>query len=275
MNDVDMYSKWNQGHQGQYHVQFAQYNGCVFWSDNPYISDLESRTNYTLYYSAELPLCYSNIPENTFKAFYCAYGVKNDPNWSNPVYKESFAAATWATQVFSYYGAHFIGVYNMSGSSFDITLPKDCRGLMYWAPNIKHAGVFDAINTTTFGAKSGSWRDAFGGCSLLSIIYIKNLKASVNFSWSPIEIESLEFMIENAANTSAIKIYVSPYTWYKLTDDLKTSASNKNITIELISTNYQDDYRFSKALYKHSQELTDDEKDQIHDNLDLSWEEYD
>lgn len=156
MNDVEMYSKWNQGNQGRYNVQFAQYINCVFWSDNPYVSDLASRTNYTLYYSEQLPLCYSIIPENTFKSFYCAYGVKNDPNWSNPIYRESFAAATWATQVFSYYGAHFIGVYNMDSSAFNIPLPKDCRGLMYAAPNIMHAGVFDASKTTNFGAKSGS-----------------------------------------------------------------------------------------------------------------------
>lgn len=30
MNNEDMYVKWNQGHQEQYHVQFAQYKNCVF-----------------------------------------------------------------------------------------------------------------------------------------------------------------------------------------------------------------------------------------------------
>ena len=104
MNNEDLYTKWSQGNQGVYHVQFAQYKNCIFWSDLAYVSDVSKRTNYTMYYSSELPLCYSTIPDNTFKAFYFAYNVTCDPNWSNPAYKESFAKATWATQVFSYYG---------------------------------------------------------------------------------------------------------------------------------------------------------------------------
>ena len=69
MNAEDMYTKWNQGNQGAYQVQYAQYVNCIFWSDNPYISELSKRTNYTLYYSSQLPLCYSTIPDNTFKHF--------------------------------------------------------------------------------------------------------------------------------------------------------------------------------------------------------------
>ena len=70
MNPEEMYTKWNQGNQGAYQVQYAQYLNCIFWSDREYISELSKRTNYTLYYSSQLPLCYSNIPDNTFKAFY-------------------------------------------------------------------------------------------------------------------------------------------------------------------------------------------------------------
>ena len=94
MNDVEMYSKWNQGNQGAYQVQYAQYINCIFWSDNAYISELAQRTNYTLYYSAQLPLCYSTIPDNTFKAFYLAFNVNSDPNWGNQAYRDSFAKAT-------------------------------------------------------------------------------------------------------------------------------------------------------------------------------------
>ena len=246
MNSEDMYVKWNQGHQGQYHVQFAQYINCIFWSDNPYISDIAKRTNYTLYNSSQLPLCYSTIPENTFKSFYCAYGVNSDPNWANPVYKESFALATHATQVFSYYGLHSIGVFDMDSSYFNITLPKDCRGLMYGAGNILNAGVFDAINVTNFGAKSGSWRDAFGLCHMLKNLYIKNLKVNINVSWSPINQESLNYILSNAANTNAITIYCSPYTYYSLTDENKSLATEKNITLSMISTNFSEDNRLKK-----------------------------
>ena len=75
-----------------------------------------------------------------------------------------------------------IGVYNMDASIYNMKLPKDCRGLMFYSPAIENAGVFDAVNTTNFGAKSGSWREAFGNCSALRNLYIKNLKASINIS---------------------------------------------------------------------------------------------
>lgn len=251
MNSEDMYTKWNQGHQGEYHVQFAQYKNCIFWSDLGYISDVAKRTNYTLYYSSELPLCYSNIPDNTFKAFYFAYNVTCDPNWANQAYKDSFASATWATQVFSYYGLKSIGMFDMDASYFNITLPKDCRGLMFWAPNVQNAGVFDAINVTNFGAKSGSWRDAFGYCYSLENLYIKNLKVNLNISWSPISQEALNFILSESANTSAITISLSPYTYYKLTEENKTLATEKNINLELITTNYNDDERLNRddAVY--------------------------
>lgn len=243
MNTEDMYTKWNQGNQGLYHVQFAQYKNCIFWSDLAYISDVSKRTNYTLYYSSELPLCYSSIPDNTFKSFYFAYSVTCDPNWSNPAYKESFSKATWATQVFSYYGLHSIGLFDMDSTRFNITLPKDCRGLMFYAPNVLNAGVFDAVNVTNFGAKSGSWRDAFAYCYVLQNLYIKNLKVNLNISWSPVNQQSLNFILSESANTNKITIYLSPYTYYGLTDTNKTLATEKNIVLSLIDTNTSEDVR--------------------------------
>ena len=246
MNAEDMYTKWNQGNQGAYQVQYAQYSNCIFWSDNPYINDVAKRTNYTLYNSAQLPLCYSSIPDNTFKAFYLALGVVNDPNWSNQAYKDSFAKATWATQVFSYYGARIIG----TPEHFSITLPPDCRGLMFYARNTEAAGTFDATNVTNFGAKSGSWREAFGYCSSLRRLYIENLKVNLNISWSPVDYESISYIISNAVNTNAITISVSPYTYNLLGPSDFELATSKNITIALLTTNYVEDKRFSTVAYK-------------------------
>lgn len=245
MNAEDMYSKWSQGNQGLYQVQYAQYSNCIFWSDNPYISDVTKRTNYTLYYTSQLPLCYSNIPDNTFKAFYLAFNVTSDPNWGNQTYRDSFANATWATQVFSYYGARTIGIFGHDNTAFNIVLPKDCRGLMTGATAIENAGTFDAINTTNFGAKSGSWRDAFGYCSSLRNLYIKNLKVNLNVSWSPINYDSIYFIISEAANTNAITISVSPYTYNLLSSSDFELAASKNITIELLTANYVEDRRLS------------------------------
>ena len=254
MNNEEFYSKWSQGNQGMYQVQYAQYLNCIFWSDNPYISDVTKRTNYTLYNSSQLPLCYSSIPDNTFKAFYLALGVNSDPNWSNPLYTESFAKATWATQVFSYYGARVIGI----PEHFTITLPKDCRGLMFYARNTEAAGTFDATNVTNFGAKSGSWREAFGYCSSLRRLYISNLKVNLNVSWSPIDYESIYYIISEAANTSAITISVSPYTYNLLSESDFELAANKNITIALITTNYVEDKRLSGIANKADTSYVDE-----------------
>lgn len=245
MNAVDMYSKWSQGNQSAYQVQYAQYINCIFWSDNSYISDVSKRTNYTLYYTSQLPLCYSRIPDNTFKSFYLAFNANTDPNWGNRAYRESFAKATWATQVFSYYGARTIGIFGHDDPDFNIVLPKDCRGLMYQATAIENAGTFDAINVTNFGAKNGSWREAFGQCSSLRNLYIKNLSVNLNISWSPINHESIYFMISAAANTKAITISVSPYTYNLLSPSDFELAKSKKITIALLTGNYVEDRRLS------------------------------
>ena len=276
MNNVDFYSKWSQGNQGLYQVQYAQYINCIFWSDNPYISEVSRRTNYTLYYTSQLPLCYSSIPDNTFKAFYLAFNVNSDPNWGNKVYRDSFAKATWATQVFSYYGARTIGIFGHDDPDFNIVLPKDCRGLMYQSTAIENAGTFDAINTTNFGATGGSWQQAFGQCSSLRNLYIKNLTVNLNVSWSPINYQSIYFIISRAANTKAITISVSPYTYNLLGQSDFELAASKNITIELITTNYIEDKRLSAiadkanqadVLLKTEQALTNEELAQVRSNL--------
>ena len=258
MNDVEFYSKWSQGNQGSYQVQFAQYTNCIFWSDNAYVSDVSKRTNYTLYYTSQLPLCYSSIPDNTFKAFYLAFNVNNDPNWGNKAYRDSFAKATWATQVFSYYGARTIGIFGHDDPDFNIVLPKDCRGLMYQSTAIENAGTFDAINVTNFGAKSGSWRDAFGQCSSLRNLFIKNLSVNLNISWSPINYKSIKFIISSAANTKTITISVSPYTYNLLGPADFELAASKNITIELITTNYVEDKRLSEISNKADKNYVDE-----------------
>lgn len=245
MNNEEFYSKWSQGNQGSYQVQFAQYLNCIFWSDNPYISDVARRTNYTLYYTSQLPLCYSSIPDNTFKAFYLAFNVNSDPNWGNKAYRDSFAKATWATQAFSYYGARTIGVFGHDDPDFNIILPADCRGLMCEATAVENAGNFDAINVTNFGAKSGSWRDAFRLCTSLRNLYIKNLKVNLNVSWSPLNYDSIYYIISAAANTNQITISVSPYTYNLLGPTDFELAASKNITIELLTTNYIEDRRLS------------------------------
>jgi hypothetical protein len=116
------------------------------------------------------------------------------------------------------------------------------------ATAVENAGTFDAINVTNFGAKSGSWRDAFGWCRSLRQLYIKNLKVNLNVSWSPLDYESIYFIISTAANTNAITIYVSPYTYNLLGPSDFELAASKNITVALITTNYVEDKRLSAIV---------------------------
>lgn len=112
-------------------------------------------------------------------------------------------------------------------------------------PHVLNAGVFDAINVTNFGAKSGSWRDAFAYCYTLTNLYIKNLKVNLNVAWSPISQHSLNFILSEAANTSVITITLSPKTYYELTDENKTIAVEKNIKLELSTSYMSEDRRLS------------------------------
>jgi hypothetical protein len=121
---------------------------------------------------------------------------------------------------------------------------------MYASTAVENAGTFDAINVTNFGAKSGSWRDAFGWCTSLRHLYIKNLKVNLNISWSPINYDSITSIISAAANTNKITISVSPYTYNLLSPEDFELAASKNIVIELITTNYIEDRRLSTITDK-------------------------
>ena len=101
-------------------------------------------------------------------------------------------------------------------------------------------------------------------CYNLKNLMLKNLKISVDLSWSPISQYSLDYIINNAANESAINIKLSQYTWYNLTDSIKTEAANKNITLLLGSLSNNSDLKIWQdvAEIKRSQSNID--------NLDLT-----
>jgi hypothetical protein len=130
---------------------------------------------------------------------------------------------------------------------------------MYQSTAIENAGTFDASNVTNFGAKSGSWRDAFGWCTSLRNLFIKNLKVNLNISWSPINYESISFIIEKAANTNKITISVSPYTYNLLRASDFELAASKNIAIELLTTNYVEDKRLGEINNKADKNYVDEQ----------------
>lgn len=76
------------------------------------------------------------------------------------------------------------------------------------------------------------WRQAFKNCVLLETVKIKSLNNSISFADSPsLSLDSISFMVTNAANTSPITITLHPTAYARVTDELFATAASKNITI--------------------------------------------
>lgn len=74
-------------------------------------------------------------------------------------------------------------------------------------------GVIDVYNTT-------SLQQTFSSCVALEEIYLKRVRVSVKMSGlKSINLESLQYLVRNAVNTSAITITVHPDVYAKLTDE--------------------------------------------------------
>ena len=72
----------------------------------------------------------------------------------------------------------------------------------------------------------------FGGCKALKEVRISYLGASISFADSPnLSLDSISFIVTNAANTSAITITVHPDVYAKLTGDI-TNAAAADLTAE-------------------------------------------
>jgi hypothetical protein len=92
----------------------------------------------------------------------------------------------------------------------------------------------------------------------LKNLYIKNLTVNLNVSWSPLNYESIHFIISTAANTKKITISVSPYTYNLLSQSDFDLAKSKNIAIELLTANYVEDKRLSDIANKADKTYVDE-----------------
>ena len=82
----------------------------------------------------------------------------------------------------------------------------------------------------------------FTGCSVLANIKVKQLKANISLADSPlISLESLQYLITNAANTSVITVTVHADVYAKIQDESNTdwhallaAAEAKQITFATV-----------------------------------------
>lgn len=97
--------------------------------------------------------------------------------------------------------------------------------------------ILTVIDLGTYNPASPN-TTTFNRCVLLEYVRIRKIKQSISFSDSPLlSLESLQYLITNAANTSAITVTVHADVYAKIQDEtqadwhaLVASAQEKNIT---------------------------------------------
>ena len=71
---------------------------------------------------------------------------------------------------------------------------------------------------------------AFAGCVKLRNVELRNAKVNISFSDSPLlSLDSIQYLVANAANTSPITVTLHPDAYARLTDEIITVATAKQI----------------------------------------------
>lgn len=149
----------------------------------------------------------------------------NLPFVSSSVYKRQYLHAMFLNC--SYLEVAFLEKNNFKfyGSQYSYVF-RDCRSLKTILGNI----VFPPQSTSVVGM--------FRNCPALVNVNINSINTSISFSDSPLlSLESLQYLITNATNTSAITVTVHADVYAKIQDEtqadwhaLIASAQEKNIT---------------------------------------------
>lgn len=86
-------------------------------------------------------------------------------------------------------------------------------------------GLTMAQNIQADGARS-----AFAGCVKLRNIELREAKVNISFSDSPLlSLDSIQYLVANAANTTPITVTLHPDAYARLTDEIITAATAKQI----------------------------------------------
>lgn len=171
-----------------------------------------------------------------------SHNVLNNSNWDSALYSvdirvnlpprkapNQFTGEIKVTARSTFTGSNFNTIYLCPASTFvrfsDCTyLFYDCRQLV----TIVGGMTFENNNNNA----------ALTGCKSLQEIRIKQLRYNVNLKDSPLlTLESFQYLVENATNTSAITVTVHADVYAKLTDPqqadwyaVNTAAQGKQIS---------------------------------------------
>ena len=76
----------------------------------------------------------------------------------------------------------------------------------------------------------------FAGCVKLRNVEIKKAKVNISFSDSPLlSLDSIQYLVANAANTSPITVTLHPDAYARLTDEIITAATAKQINFATVT----------------------------------------
>lgn len=141
-----------------------------------------------------------------------------------PINADSFLATNYLE---AFTGCHnLVAVKFITASNNPIVAISSAQNMFRNCEHLKY--IYGALAFTSNVNVSG----AFDFCLSLEEVRIKNLAKSLNLASSPkLSLDSVAFMVQNAANTSPITITLHTDVFAKLTGELLAAAAEKNITL--------------------------------------------
>ena len=137
----------------------------------------------------------------------------------------------WALDIegaFMYCSAEVLNLIPANNNNIDLPV-RNINYAFYQCINLTAImGVLDCKRVPA----GNHLKTAFYTCVNLEMVYIKNLKANILFSYCQrLSLESITYMVENAANTSPITITLHPDAYARVTEEIFAAAAQKNITV--------------------------------------------
>ena len=131
----------------------------------------------------------------------------------------------------TFYVASSLETIKITPMAGGMTGVKNMNGAFRFCSALQRVdGVFDVSRTEK------SITDSFVGCVKLQEIRMHGIKSSVIFQDSPLlSAESITYMVENAINTAPITITLHPDAYARLTDEIITAATAKQINFATVT----------------------------------------
>lgn len=197
----------------------AVYNRSTGYWEMFGLTDLTEEDMYNIWYEDTYKTYASNTVEDTLTVFW-------------PLNKARIRFLENTDDVYSYYSGFVFSRNSYALEVFRIVNPLNSQprlgianramGLFYGCRALKDVGYINAGLVNTFVESNV---EAFYGCKKLKTVFLWKLKINVSFQSSPlISYESIKYLVDNAANTSAITVTVHPTTYSYLTGTTEPTA---------------------------------------------------